>query len=115
MMGATLTAEAGAYFIAAECIRAIVPARPIALSVGSLGAVFFEGYVIPLFSLGPLPSPIVVCECDDDLVGIAGFERIEIEEQRAQTPPLDLARLVDEVRKHAWQASGPAKENAHVG
>jgi hypothetical protein len=117
MIGATLTASTGAYFVNAERIRTIIPARPIApaLSGGAFGAVFFDGLVIPLCSLGASESPIVVCEVDDDLLGIAGFARIDIEEQAAHTPTLDLQELVDEIRRDAWQTSARAKENRNVG
>jgi chemotaxis signal transduction protein len=101
--------DEGRSLLSPSHVRAFASPRPITQVPGAaiLGAAAINGDVVPVVSIGDHNGVIALCEFDDELVGVTGFQSFSIvalnDEEIATTPMLNLAGIVDRIRKQAWR------------
>jgi molybdopterin-binding protein len=90
--GVLLRTQGGAHFIPASVALAVAP-RPIVAPVpgapeGLAGVAFCEGAVVPVLSIGPARSSMVLCAAGGELVGVVGAESVQtvVLEEAAEAP-----------------------------
>jgi hypothetical protein len=71
------------------------------------GAVYADGQVIPVFTLGEAREALLVCQLEEECLAITGFtsyalERLD-EAVLETTPKLNLHAMIEGVQKHAWR------------